>query len=52
MPADDAPAGSKLPPGAPRTWVFVDAFPLTGSRKVKKFELREQYLKGELTPSQ
>jgi fatty-acyl-CoA synthase len=37
---------------APRTWIFVDAFPLTGSGKVKKFELREQYLKGELTPSE
>jgi fatty-acyl-CoA synthase len=36
---------------APRTWVFVDAFPLTGSGKVQKFVLREQYLKGELTQS-
>ena len=33
----------------PRTWVFVDAFPLTGSGKVQKFVLREQFLKGELT---
>jgi fatty-acyl-CoA synthase len=34
---------------APRTWVFVDAFPLTGSGKVQKFVLRDQYLKGGLT---
>ena len=33
---------------APRTWVFVDTFPLTGSGKVQKFVLREQYEKGEL----
>jgi fatty-acyl-CoA synthase len=36
---------------APRMWVFVDAFPLTGSGKVQKFVLRDQYLKGELTAS-
>jgi fatty-acyl-CoA synthase len=36
---------------APRSWVFVDAFPLTGSGKVQKFVLREQYVKGELHPS-
>jgi fatty-acyl-CoA synthase len=35
----------------PRSWVFVDNFPLTGSGKVQKFVLREQYLKGELTPA-
>ena len=29
--------------------MFVDAFPLTGSGKVQKFVLREQYLKGDLT---
>ena len=33
----------------PRSWVFVETFPLTGSGKVQKFVLREQYLKGELT---
>ena len=33
----------------PRTWVFVEAFPLTGSGKVQKFVLREQFVKGELT---
>jgi len=36
---------------APRSWVFVDAFPLTGSGKIQKFVLREQYVKGELRPS-
>jgi fatty-acyl-CoA synthase len=36
---------------APRTWVFVEEFPLTGSGKVKKFVLREQLLKGELSPT-
>jgi len=35
----------------PRSWVFVDAFPLTGSGKVQKFLLRERYLSGELTPT-
>ena len=34
----------------PRTWVFVDGFPLTGSGKIQKFVLREQYVKGELQP--
>jgi fatty-acyl-CoA synthase len=33
----------------PRTWVFVESFPLTGSGKVQKFILREQYVKGDLT---
>ena len=33
---------------APRTWVFVDSFPLTGSGKVKKFVLRDGYLSGDL----
>jgi fatty-acyl-CoA synthase len=35
----------------PRSWFFVDAFPLTGSGKVQKFVLREQCIKGELTPA-
>jgi fatty-acyl-CoA synthase len=35
----------------PRCWVFVDAFPLTGSGKVQKFILRERYVNGELTPT-
>ena len=33
----------------PKTWVFVEAFPLTGSGKVQKFVLREQFVKGELS---
>ena len=33
----------------PKTWVFVEAFPLTGSGKVQKFVLREQFVKGDLT---
>jgi fatty-acyl-CoA synthase len=36
---------------APRSWVFVDTFPLTGSGKIQKFVLRDQYVKGELNPS-
>jgi fatty-acyl-CoA synthase len=36
---------------APRSWVFVDAFPLTGSGKVQKFVLRERYVTGDLRPS-
>ena len=35
----------------PRTWVFVDAFPLTGSGKIQKFQLREQLVKGDLSPA-
>ena len=30
----------------PRHWVFTDAFPLTGSGKVQKFLLREQFSSG------
>jgi fatty-acyl-CoA synthase len=54
---DDAPSVAELSTyvrarlaayKAPRTWVFVDAFPLTGSGKVQKFVLRDRYLKGEL----
>ncbi|HLY83854.1 MAG TPA: AMP-binding protein [Acidimicrobiales bacterium] len=36
---------------APRSWVFVDAFPMTGSGKIQKFVLLERYLKGELAPT-
>jgi len=32
----------------PRYWVWVDAFPLTGTGKVQKFVLRERFVKGEL----
>ncbi len=40
-------AGFKVP----RTWVFVETFPLTGSGKVQKFVLRDRLLAGELTPA-
>lgn len=33
-------------PKAPRYWVFVDEFPLTGSGKIQKFVLRERWLAG------
>ena len=29
----------------PAVWQFVDAFPLTGSGKIKRFELRDQWIK-------
>jgi fatty-acyl-CoA synthase len=32
----------------PRRWAFVDAFPLTGSGKVRKHVLRERLIAGEL----
>jgi fatty-acyl-CoA synthase len=34
-------------PKAPRYWVFLDEFPLTGSGKVQKFMLRERWARGE-----
>ena len=36
-------------PKTPRHWIFVDAFPLTGSGKIQKFVLRERYLAGEFS---
>ncbi len=36
----------------PRHWVFVDAFPLTGSGKVQKFALRQSFVSGELAPAE
>ena len=56
---DDAPSPTELSVfvrerlagyKVPRCWCFVDTFPLTGSGKVQKFVLREQYIKGELAP--
>jgi fatty-acyl-CoA synthase len=35
----------------PRSWIFVETFPLTGSGKVQKFVLRDRYINGELTPT-
>ncbi len=34
----------------PRSWVFVESFPLTPSGKIQKFVLREQYAKGDVVP--
>ena len=36
------------PQKTPTLWRRVDEFPLTGSRKIQKFRLREQFLAGEL----
>ena len=35
------------PQKTPALWFQVDAFPLTGSGKIRKFELRNRYLAGE-----
>jgi fatty-acyl-CoA synthase len=35
------------PQKTPAVWTRVDAFPLTGSGKIQKFRLRDQYLAGE-----
>jgi fatty-acyl-CoA synthase len=57
---DDAPTPTELSAHVrgqlagfkvPRTWVFVEAFPLTGSGKVQKFVLRDQLIGGDLTPA-
>jgi acyl-CoA synthetase (AMP-forming)/AMP-acid ligase II len=32
----------------PRHWFVVDTMPLTGSGKIQKFKLREQWSKGEI----
>ncbi len=34
-------------PKTPRYWIFIDAFPLTGSGKIQKFVLRERWDRGE-----
>jgi fatty-acyl-CoA synthase len=36
------------PHKTPRHWFVVDAMPLTGSGKIQKFRLREQWAKGEM----
>jgi fatty-acyl-CoA synthase len=36
------------PHKTPRTWVFVEDFPLTGSGKIRKNVLREEYAAGRL----
>lgn len=37
------------PHKTPRHWFELQAFPLTGSGKIQKYKLREQWAKGELT---
>jgi fatty-acyl-CoA synthase len=37
------------PHKTPRHWFVVASFPLTGSGKIQKFKLREQWSKGEVT---
>ena len=36
------------PHKTPRHWFVVEAMPLTGSGKIQKFKLREQWSKGEM----
>ncbi|MEP4783508.1 MAG: AMP-binding protein, partial [Erythrobacter sp.] len=36
------------PQKTPAHWVWMDEFPLTGSGKIQKFQLAEQFAKGEL----
>ena len=37
------------PQKTPAHWVWVKAFPLTGSGKIQKFQLAEQFVKGGLS---
>ena len=37
------------PNKTPRQWFEVDEFPLTGSGKIQKFKLREQWVEGDWT---
>ena len=41
--------GRLSPQKTPAHWVWVDAFPLTGSGKIQKFALAEAFAKGEIT---
>ena len=38
------------PQKTPKFWIWVDAWPLTGSGKIQKFKLAESYEKGVFTP--
>ncbi|HYN61501.1 MAG TPA: hypothetical protein VET87_18465 [Rubrivivax sp.] len=38
----------KLLPRTPRHWYALEAFPLTGSGKMRKFKLRERWVQGKL----
>ena len=35
------------PQKTPAYWIWVDAWPLTGSGKIQKFALREAFLRGD-----
>jgi fatty-acyl-CoA synthase len=37
------------PHKTPKHWYLVESFPLTGSGKIQKFRLREEWAKGEMT---
>jgi fatty-acyl-CoA synthase len=39
------------PQKTPAIWIWVDDWPLTGSGKIQKFVLRDQFIAGEHTPS-
>lgn len=38
------------PQKTPQVWAAIDAFPLTGSGKIQKFELRERFMAGAIPP--
>lgn len=38
------------PQKTPTTWCQVEEFPMTGSRKIQKFVIRDQYLSGKYQP--
>ncbi len=57
-PARPSPADLKAfirerlsPQKTPAYWIWVDAWPLTGSGKIQKFKLAEGFAKGEFVPS-
>jgi fatty-acyl-CoA synthase len=37
------------PQKTPAHWIFVDSYPLTGSGKIQKFELRKQWVAGDFS---
>jgi fatty-acyl-CoA synthase len=39
------------PQKTPRYWLWVEAWPLTGSGKIQKFKLAEQFARGEHRPA-
>jgi fatty-acyl-CoA synthase len=38
------------PQKTPKYWLWVDAWPLTGSGKIQKFKLAEQFVAGDHAP--